>query len=234
MLQMGAAQTFSDTFGTIRSYLANKQAYWGYMLGGVNATNNAELVNAFKLAYGSALNLADLDDYRLFIKSLCLDVQINNNGTNTAIVEVYHLTCRKSYPTATNIDTQFADTFAEIPAQTGYTRAIDDPGYTPFQNSLFCSHWKIIKKQQLQLGPGELSTMQIRIPANRMMYGKKLETNPAMIPGFTRGLLFIMKGEPENNAGTAQISSGEIVFATQTTVNYQLPPSSTRTQTANL
>lgn len=234
MLQMGATQTFSQKFATLKSYAADQQNYWGYMLGGVSATNNDELLKAFRVAYGSALPLADLDDYKLFIKSLCLDIQFNNNSTDnkTSIVEIYHLRCRKSYNTATALDTQFLDTFNEIPAQSGFTRSITDPGYTPFQNSLFCSYWTIAKKEQIQLGPGELSTMQIRIPYNRMMYGKKLETNPAQIAGFTRGLLFIVKGEPENSAGTARLSSGEIVWTTQTTVNYQIPPSTTRTQTA--
>lgn len=233
MLQMGALQTISNTYGTVRSWLADKQAYWGYMIGGVAPTENDDLLRAFRAAYGSALALSDLDDYKLFIKSLCLDLQINNNGSTTAIIEIYHLQCRKSYNTTTALDVQYSDTFAEVPAQTGYTRAIDDLGYTPFQNPIFCSHWSIVKKEQVQLGPGELSTMQIRIPTNKMFYGKTLETNPSCIKGYTRGLLFVMKGEPENNAGSYRQSAGEIIFGTQTSVNYQLPPSSTRAQTAN-
>lgn len=232
MLQMGATQTFSQKFATLKSWAANAQNYWGFMLGGVSVSNNDELLKAFRLAYGSALTLADIDDYKLFIKSLCLDIQFNNNTTNTAIVEIYHLLCRKPYNTATALDQQYLDTFNEIPAQTGFSRSITDVGYTPFQNALFCSHWSITKKEQVQLGPGELSTMQIRIPSNKMFYGKTLETAPACIKGFTRAVLFIVKGEPENASGTAQLSNGEIVWTTQTTVNYQIPPSSTRTQTA--
>lgn len=234
MLQMGASQTFSAKFATLKSWAADAQNYWAYMLGGVSATNNDELLKAFRVAYGSALTLADLDDYRLFIKSLCLDVQFNNNSTEgkTAIVEVYHLAVRKPYNTATPLDTQYLDTFNEIPAQSGFSKSITDPGFTPFQNSVFCSHWKIVRKQQIQLGPGELSTMQLRIPYNKMLYGKSLETSPSMLRGLTQGLLFIVKGEPENNAGAARLSSGEIIWTTQTTVNYQIPPGSTRTQTA--
>lgn len=232
MLQMGASQTFSVPRATIKSWIANAQNYWGVMLGATGAVNNDDLVDAFKRAYGSTLNLTDLDDYKLFIKSLCLDVQINNNGANTAIIEIYHLLARKPYNDTSNLESQFAATFNEIPAPGTYSRAITNPGYTPFQNALFCSHWAIQRKEQIQLGPGELSTLQIRIPANKMFLGKTLETSPAMIRNFTRGLLVICKGEPENASGTAQLSAGEIVFATQMTCNYQLPPSSTRVQTS--
>lgn len=234
MLQMGATQSITNVLNTFKSWAVDVQNYQGIMLGGTNVANNQELFDAFRAAYGSGLAFADCDDLKLFIKSLCLDIQLNNNGTNTAIIEIYHLICRKGLPTNTAIDQQFTDAFGELNTQSGFTKSVTDIGNTPFQNPIFCSHWKILKKEQVQLGPGELSTLQIRIPRNKMLHGRTLESNPQALKGFTRGILFFMKGEPTNNAGTAQTAAGEIVFSFQHTVNYQIPPGSTRAQTANL
>jgi len=69
---------------------------------------------------------------------------------------------------------------------------------------------------------------------NRMVQGKLIETNPQGIPRVTQGVLWSVKGAPENNAGTARTSAGTYVWLSQTTISYQIPPSSSRIQIATI
>lgn len=233
MLQMGATQSFNLKFSARKTAGVETQLWDGMMLGGTQPNNNDELLQAFRRAYGTAITNANVDDYKLYIKSLCLDLQIRNNGDKNVIIELHQLICRKSYNQSERIDTHFQTAMGEMQNQTGFTaQAITDPTTTIFQNSIFLQYWKVLKKSQIVIGAGETTTLQLRIPYNRMMSGKLIESHVQAIPGFTRAFIFSMKGAPELNASDVQYSDFDILWVSQTFVNYQIPPGSTRAQTS--
>lgn len=231
-LRLGALQTFSDTSGFVKTITLNQQAWDGFLVGSTTVTGQDHLFQTFRLAYGTALTTSTVDDYKLFVKTICTDFQFTNNGSTTLIFDFHSLLSRKSYNVAEALDTHLNTVIAETPAQTGFTFTSTDPGYSLFQVPLFCQYWKVMRKWQVQLGAGESTTLQIRIPVNRMIPGKLIESNPQAVPRLTRGLLWSVKGGPYNNAGVAVTAAGSYVWNTQTTISYQIPPASSRTQVA--
>jgi len=231
-LRLGALQTFSDLQNAAKTITVAQQQFDGHIVGGTTATDNDHLFRAFQLAYGAALTTTTVDDYSLYVKTICTDYQFTNTGSTMLIFDFHSLMCRKSYNVAEQLAVMLQTLIAETPAQTGYTFTSTDPGYSIFQVPLFCQYWKIMRKWQVQLGAGESTTLQIRIPVNRVIRGKLIETNPQAIPRLTRGLLWAVKGGPHNNAGTPTTAPGSYIWCSQTTVSYQVPPSSTRIQVA--
>lgn len=228
IMQTQPLQTYTvDYAGAVKSFAVNLQTTDGQMLGGVSPSNNDELLQVFKAVYGSALTISTIDKYKIFLKSMCLDVQLKNTGTSTVIVDVYTLLCRKSDKDSNRIDVSYTNAFAEQSAGSGGTVSATNPSTTVFQNPLFCSMWKILGKKEMLLGAGQTSTLQMRIPYNRWLNGKLLENNLQAIPGLTRAYLFQMRGAPENNVGTARLAAGEVTWMCQCTVAFGVPPSST-------
>jgi len=232
-LRASALQCFSDVNNANKTVTAAQQQWDGYLVAGTTCTDNDALFQAFRLAYGSSLTTATIDDYQLYIKVVCTDFQFTNTGSTTLVFDFYSLMCRKSYNVAEQLAIMIATLQAETPAQTGFTFTSTDPGYSLFQNSLFCQYWSILRKWQVQLGAGETTTLQIRVPVNRRIQGKTIETNPQGIPGLTRGLMWSCKGAPFNNAGTPTTNSGTYTWCSQTTVSYVIPPTSQRAQIAS-
>jgi len=229
MLQMGATQTFSSRSGAKKDISSNQQSWDGQILGGTQAPSNDELFQAFRQAYGTSVTTTNVDSYRLFIKSLCLDVQITNTGDKNLVFEVYHIRNRKTWNRAERLDVMLTEMINENDAQTGFSFTATDPGYTLFQLPEFCQYWQITKKQQIVLSPNETTTMQIRIPFNRMLNGKLIESSIQALPRFARGLFWSCKGAPELNdaADNVQYADGSYCWLRQTTVNYQIAPGST-------
>lgn len=231
-MRTGACQSFSDTFAALKSFLAGEQAWDGQMCGGVSATDNNEIFNAFRMAYGSGLTVGSCDDYNLFVKNICMDLQFRNTGSTLIIFDFHSLMCRKVLNTADRIDAQFSASLAETNTQAGFSRSATNPGYSIFQNPLFLQYWKVLRKWQVQLGPGEVTTLQVRINPNRMIRGKTIETHLQSIPKLTRAIFWSTKGAPADIAGVANTSAGSYAWSSQITVVYQLPPSSTRVSVA--
>lgn len=227
VLQMQPLNTYTvDYPGAVKTIAVNTQVTDGQMIGGVSVTQNSELLDIFRSAFGSALGINSIDVYKIYLKSMCLDLQLRNSGTNALVVDVYTLMCRRNDKNAQRIDVQYVNDFAEQGAGSGGTVDVNNPATTPFQNSSFCKRWKILAKKEILLGAGQVSTMQIRIPHNRYLSGKLLEHNVGCIPGFTRAFLIQARGVPENNAGTARLCAGELTWMAQFTAAYGVPPSS--------
>lgn len=238
MLQSQALMSYTRDLTTSETWLANKQVTFGYYLGGTLFGENDELNQAFRSAYG-LITSTSLDDYKLFIKAMSLDLQLTNTGDSSCIVDVYTLNARKSSNAAPqSIGTQYSTLYLEQqPGQTGVGPGPDEPSSTPFQNGLFCSYWKVMQKKEILLGPGNVTTMQMRLPYNRMMYGKILEYNQSYIPGVTRAYLIQVRGTPEVLVGPPlvnQLSPGRVTVSRQWTVTFGIPPGNTRAQASDV
>jgi len=235
MLQMNALQSFtSDNYNRVITWAAQAQATFGQMLGGVNATDNDELLAMFKSVYGAALGINSIDKYKLFIKALCLDIQLRNTGASACIVDVYELVCRTGDKLANRIEVSYTNAFNEQSTALVGGKFSTNPATTPFQNPLFTSMWRIVSKKEMLLGGGQITTMQMRMPYNKMFYGKKLENNEQAVPGFTRAYLFQVRGVPENLLGVPQLAAGELVICSQVTGSYNIPPGDTQATTGQL
>lgn len=234
IMQMQPLQSYTiDYPGAFKTIAVNTQVTDGQMIGGVSATNNNELLNIFRRAYGSTLSLSGIDKYKIFLKSMCCDFQLNNSGSSSIIVDVYHLICRTNDWAGNRIDVQYTNAFAESSAGSGGTVDSTNPATTPFQNATFCSLWKVLSKKEILLGAGQISTFQVRVPYNKYFNGKMLENNFAAVPGFTRAVLFQVRGAPENNAGTPRLAAGSFTWMCQFTASYGVPPSSTTSATTS-
>lgn len=231
MLQLSPLTTFTnDNNRVVNSWVANTQTTWGVYLGGVGVTDNDEILGMFKAAYSAAITPSNVDDYKLFIKSMCLDVQLSNTGSAGCVVDVYELIARAGDNNAAEtIGAMYNRLYLEMAlAQIG-TTSPGSPASTPFVNALFLQKWKILKKREILLGVGQVTTMQMRNPYNRIMQGKTVESNNSYIPGVTRAYLFQARGVPRNAAGTAELQAGEVTMCTQFSGTYAKPPGDVRT-----
>lgn len=225
MMQMNALSTYTIDFINNETWAVDKQVIFGFMLGGTQATNNDELFQIFRQAYSSAITTSTVDDYKLFVKSLCLDVQLTNTGTAGCIVDVYTVIARSSDTVAETIGTQYLRLYAEQNSGAGgvgTTVDANSPASTPFNNGPWLQKWKILSKKEISLGVGSVTTMQLRNAANRILQGKTIESNPSYIPGYTRAFLFQVRG-----VGTSvpNLAAGQITASRQFTVSYGIPPS---------
>lgn len=234
MLQQQALSTYTIDFINRETWAANKQVTFGVMLGGTTAPNNDELFQIFRQAYGGGITTTTVDDYKLFVKSICLDVQISNSGTNGAILDVYTLQARSSdNAAAETIGSQYIRLYAEMTGASVNSPVVDEPASTPFVNALFLQKWKIMSKKEILLGSGQVTTMQLRNPVNKTLQGKAIESNNSYLPGYTRAYLFQVRGSPRFNGTTSELGAGTVEFARQFSINYNIPPGNTRATAAD-
>lgn len=181
--------------------------------------SNDDVRQMFYNAYTLATDAACIG-YKLQFRSAVMDVNWTNTGAGGVILDIYTMICRKSYITiTTNPDTQFTAQFAEQ----GGTLAITNPAVTPFQNPGFLQYWKIIAHKTVHLKTGEVCNMQVRQNRRKWLDGKCLTQNVNAIPGWTKIVFFQMRGEVENNAGTARYSGGTVAWKARKTYTYQFP-----------
>lgn len=225
-LQMQPLQTYSYSGTNNVTFAANSQAYFGYMLGGVNVPNNDELWQIFRGAYNPAA-LSNAAPYKIYVKSLCLDMQITNTGSYPIILDVYRLRCRQDYGSNVQVDSQFTTAVSEVQYDsTGGSMTATKPQVTVFDVPNFCSYWKVLHKREVIIGAGNTTTMQMRVAKNRHLEGKSLATTQQSIPGYTNAFFIMARGCPSNRgtSGASQLDPGTLSWAYQIVVHYAIPP----------
>lgn len=225
-LQMQPLQIYTKE-GTINlTSAANQSQIWSRMAGGTTVTNNDELFRIFAAQFNTAV-LANMVDYRIFVKSLAMDIQLTNNGTTTLIVDVYTLRCRKTFASATDVAGQYNAALTEVAAAPNAgTLSVNGTATTVFDAPNFCEFWQTMRKREVLIGAGVTSTFQIRLPVNKMIEGKVLQSNLQAIPFYTKAMLFDWHGPPNNQgaAGAAQFAPTSVTFGYQTVVHYAVVP----------
>lgn len=227
-LQAQALKTFTRDELDRESWAGNTQAYFGYICGGVDVTGNNELGEAFKDVFGSASTTITRNRNILYMKSLCMDVQMQNAGNSPIVVDVYTLRCRRSFGAASRLAVQFDECFEASTGgpsgSAGSTPDITNPSLTVFQNPQFCQYWQVVKKQELLLGGGNVATFQVRQPTNRRLTGRQLESDAQAIPGYSQALFFMVRGTPETigegELATAQLGAGTVNVGIQWTAAF--------------
>lgn len=226
MLQMQPLRMYvSDNLGSRTTWSADAQAIFGATLLGTQITNNDEVLQVFKDAYSTATAAASTS-YSIYIKSACLDVQLTNgDATYPCYLDVYYLRPRKPWESADQIGSVFTNSYGEMQTITANTAT--NPAVTAFQNPIFCSYFKITKKVEHLLAPGQTRSLQVRLPMNQYVQGKRLVNEPMMLKNGI-ALLFMSRGVPQTDGATgAQLAGGTIYWKCQHTIVYGVPPSST-------
>lgn len=228
-LNMQPLQIYTQEGVANQIAVANVGNYWGRMCGGIGVPFNDEITQCFLNAYnlGSAAACAA---YKLFIKSICLDVEITNNGSYPVILDSYSLVCRKAYDNPITLSAQYVQALGEVAATaSGGTISATKTALTLFDAPNFCSYWSVLKKTEHIIGSGNTITLQMRIPSDRYIDGKTLVYAQQGMPKFTRAFFFTWHGQPSNRgaSGAAQFDSTNLTIGWQTVVHYAVPPSST-------
>jgi len=193
---VGLRSWVSDDGGAQKLVSANQQGHDGVLLGGIQQTNNNELLSAFRVAYENATGtINDFKDNKVYVKSMCLDLHITNTGAGTAEIDIYQVRMRKDYASNDRLDTMYTSTFNDAAAPSGFSRTLTTPGVTPFQNSNFCEHFKILSKRTVLLSAGQVTSLQLRT-GPRYFDGHALLRNQMGIPGYTKGYLLVYRGVP--------------------------------------
>lgn len=227
-LQMQPLHVYTKKTLNAGTTAANVGNSFGYMIGGTTVTNNDELYQMFKGAYNVA-SAAACAPYKIYLKSLVLDMMITNTSTTTVILDVYRLQCKKDYATASQLATQFNAAIGEVAADaTAGTLTATDISTTVFDAPNFCSYWKVLSKREVILGSGQTTTMQMRKPSNKYIDGKLISQNVQALPGYTEAFFIMWHGAPD---ATPNFSATAITVGTALVGHYAVPPGSLQTET---
>lgn len=232
-LQMQPLQVYTKEGVSNQTSVANANGAFSRICGGTTVTApraNDELFQCFNQAYNLGGVIANAVPYKLYIKSMCMDVEVANNGSYPVIIDMYTLKCRSKFASATDPATQLAQAWGELAALPGGgVVTTSATALTVFDAPNFCSYWKVLRKQEIIIGSGQVATFQMRIPMNRHIEGKDLQSSMQALPGYSRCFLFTWHGSPSNRgaAGAAQFDSVSLTFGYQHVVHYAVPPSST-------
>ena len=221
-LQMQPLQVYTAKTVQNLSVAANQQSYTGFILGGTTFSGNDEIFQCFKDAYN--IVLGSVPPYRLYFKSMCLDVQMSNTGVNPCVIDLYRLRSRQDYSSAASLATEYTASISELQTTTGgRTYSATDPAGTPFDVPNFLSYWKVLHKREIIIAPGNITTVQMRKPTNRHVEGKILQSHPQCLPG-AEAFFIMVRGAPINNGGTPQLGAVTLTVGSQTVMHYAIPP----------
>lgn len=222
-LQIYATQNFQNY-----TSVANAGQIASRICGGTTVTGNDELYQIFQGAYNVG-SVSACAPYKIYVKSICLDYEMTNNGSYPIIVDVYTLRCRSKFPVSQDLGAQYAGAIAEVASPAGGgSLSLGNTALTLFDAPNFCSYWKVLKKQEIIIGSNQTITLQLRQPANRHIEGKELAESVQTLVGH-KAFFIMWHGPPCNRgaAGAAQFDPTTVTCGWQTVVHYAVPPSST-------
>lgn len=210
-------------FPTRTSWAANQQATVGWTIYPIqmgSAAQDRDLLEMFIDTYGG-VTVADQSSRKLYFKSACIDIQMQNSGSASCIIDAYVVVMKTNFQVANDsIASIWNKTFSE---QNTGAITNSNPALTPFQNPNFCRVFKVLSKKEVLLGAGQVTTMQLRDPKQHLVSGRQLIAEVTGIPYLTRGFVFQIRGVPGGGA-TPELSAGSVNFGIQKTYNYAVPP----------
>lgn len=218
---IGLRSYVQDDGGAVINCALNELGYSGVIMGDIQqaaGVAGSDILNAFRVAFENVSGTsASFINRKVYIKSICIDLHLKNTGSTTMELDVYQLVMRKDFSFNVPIGTMFQNTWAYAQTGAGFGSAVVNPGVTPFQNSTFCEHWKILSRRSVLLGSQQVSTLQLR-GRGRIFDGNILTRNVMGVPGFTKAYLIVHRGSPENNLGTARRGAAELTWVQERTM----------------
>lgn len=226
-LQMQPLQIYTVEGTANLTSAVNQSQVWSRMCGGTTVTLNDEIYQCFQGAYNIA-SVAACNPYKIFLKSVVLDVQCTNTGSYPVIIDLYILRNSSKFASATDVGAQYNQALGEVASPAGGgSISTTKTALTVFDAPNFCSYWKVLSKREVIVGTNQTVTFQLRSPQNRHVEGKELQSSLQCLRG-TKAFLFDWHGQPCNRGtlGAAQFDSTALTFGYQTVVHYAVPPSS--------
>lgn len=153
-----------------------------------------------------------------WLKSGVIDIEISNVGTDAAAnpftVDCYEIVCRRTVNTQGGVapagpNDMFITGFAATQQPILGTNSLISPilpGVTPFQNSIFCTHFKILKKTRVLVSVGQATHFMFRDAKDRR-YRYESSSRPVCSPMLYHGFLFILQGVTTSTAYSGAISA---------------------------
>lgn len=165
----------------------------------------------------------------LYIKSALWEIMLKNNGTNAQYVDVYHYSARRnSVYDATSL---ISATDAQVNSGTipsggvNYITqpAVEDYGWTPYQNRQLMKHINIYRKERYLMPAGDCVQIEKRMAINKT-YRKQQTTGDLqdvqnkMHKGITHGIIFITYGCPAGTGNSAITGTCDLVVSVNKTI----------------
>lgn len=212
-------RSFVSSVGGARKVVnANVQGYFGTLLGGIGQNDNDEFRTAFRVAFENATGtIGDFTNRKVMVKSMCLDMHVTNSGSNTIELDVYQLSMRRDWPGNDSLTTMFDNSWTDAATGSGYGRVISLPGVTPFQNSNFCEHFKVLSKRSILMSAGQSTSLQMRC-GRKFVEGKALQRYQGGIPGYTKGYFIMFRGVPRWTGLVVERGASELVWTQERTM----------------
>jgi len=186
---------------------AGTQQMFGCVLygeAGSNAAANDLGAQDLKQVVNDSNNLITTNTNKLQFKSAYLDLYLTNTGqtpaATTIYVDIYTVYCRKDVYQYNGVSDFCANTYADSTTLAGGTALASTVfGVTPFQNPMFCSHFKIGEVKRVVLENGQTYNIQMKDHKIRNYYFGKTE-KVVCLKGWTKGFLCVFKGAAGYNA----------------------------------
>lgn len=210
--------------------LANEQSFYGV---GLYTTQMSGMNDIQNLMTDAGINLATAAQVSssVIIKSACLDVQIRNNGSVDAIVDIYEvLNVRDTNSTAT-IASLFTTYFGQMTTITASSEK--NPAVSVFENPQFCRHFKVLKKTETTVPAGDVITMQMRNGKDKKITASTANDYQGCIPKLSKFYFFMWHGIPEWTGTASQLAATDMVFSYQKSYKYALNSGRTTAQVHN-
>lgn len=228
---VGLRSYLASDGGARKTTLADSQIYDGAMIGGIAQTSNDEMLRAFRVAYETpAGGITSFINRKVMVKSICLDVHLTNNSSNTVEIDVYQVKLRRDWAANDRIDVMYYTTYLQAagavaanPVIGTATKGYFQIGNTPFQNSNFCEHWKILSKRTIMMSTGQSTSLQMRV-GRKFVDGNALQRYQFGIPGYTKGYLFVMRGAPRWNGTAVERGAVDVVWTQERTMTVARGP----------
>lgn len=195
----------------------------GVYLGDLNTSAQGDLWNIFKDSYSLAA-VADAEKYKISLRNMTLDLQIKNTGTEQCYVTVYRIMARQNVDSTADLNSLWQTYFSDMGSVGAVT--YDHPGMTPYHVPNFVRYFKIMAKSEFIIKPDESVSLQLRRFVNRTINGRILQDIDGALQGFTCGLLFTVRGVPENTADNSGLTGYNLSWSYQTSYFYQEVPNS--------
>ena len=246
-------------FRTLLTYspLADLTSYGGsllYSADGDPLQGQADVGNLFRNHLTAAVFNSENDltavgpaERMLHFESAQLEVTMRNVGTDTAIVEVYRVVCRKMHAqTNASVNNTIGGVYALGFIKQGQIFDIEsgqvvgtnpetptEIGTTPFQSRRFCETYKIYSRKKFQIAAGNTVSFILKDPRNRVINAQNVRSQLCM-PRNTHGYFYQIYGAPGVITGTAHQAVPASVVVSETRKYQYRTPINSETRTGDV
>lgn len=225
-----------------------------YAADGDPLTGHADMGNLFRQHLTAAvfnsendLTVAQPAERMLHFESAQVEVTMRNVGSDTAIVEVYRVVCRKQHAqtNASAFNTiggvyslgflkqgQIFDIESGQVVGTAPESAVE-VGTTPFQSRRFCETFKIYSRKKFQIAAGNTISFILKDPRNRVINAQNVR-GQLFIPRHTHGYFYQIYGAPGLVLTTPHQALNATVLVSETRKYQYRTPIYSETRTADV